>query len=387
MPAGIKLAQQQLLDGLAIVKAQVERAGQNVETTVAGLEMYEALFKAMDKEITHFAAGLQLKPDGSVRLVSRSLLAEKGVLAKLAGETIPFDGDLFAGLPADEFFLAIGFPVPEAWSDELIALSFQMLKMYPGGGDLTQDAIKKLMDVSTKSMQGMRSMAMVIGTPQPDVPLYGNFAISVQVEDAEKYLNNYEQAMQEMIRLGKESDNPLLKSYTIEQKEFEGRKGLKLTMDMSVYLGGNQPPEVQPVLKAMFGDASQFDVFLVPANPTTVVGSYISPKPLPRLIQAANGEIPKLSEDPHFKSATALLLDNPQCVALWSPRGTAMFVGRFMSGILGEQAPAVPEFPQTSPIGFAGRLTAGHADTVMAVPADTIQAAAQMIQRLSGEQE
>ena len=50
MPSGIKFAQQQLLAGLALGKAQFAQQGDQGKAVVAGLEMYESLFQSLDKE-------------------------------------------------------------------------------------------------------------------------------------------------------------------------------------------------------------------------------------------------------------------------------------------------------------------------------------------------
>jgi hypothetical protein len=113
MPSGIKFAQQQLLAGLALAKAQFVPQGDQGKAVVAGLEIYESLFQSLDKEATHCGIGVRLMKDG-VHVVSRTLLAEGGIALQAAKEIGPTSGDLLAGLPQGPFVMAGGGIVPEA---------------------------------------------------------------------------------------------------------------------------------------------------------------------------------------------------------------------------------------------------------------------------------
>jgi hypothetical protein len=383
LPGGIKFAQQNILAGLAAGKAAVVEAGENTEMALAGLQMYESMFQAMDKELSHVAVGVQLEDDGAVRVVSRTLLAPNGMLAKAAKKAKPFNGNPLAGLPQGEFFIAGGGVIPTEMYGPLMDFSFEMIKMYPGGDQVSKEDLKKLKEISLKSIGGMRSMAMLLGVGDDETPLYGNMIMVVQVDNADEYLDIYESSMREMIALGEKTDNPLFKSYQLERLEIDGKSGLKLTMNMDVLLGADQPPEAKQALEAMFGDASELDVFMVAANATTVVGSYISQESLKAAIKAVgNAELQLIRQD-DVKKTFEMLPSGSQFVGLWSPRGTFQFVRRLMDQMQPGAAAMMPEFPKTSPIGFTLQVSPAGLETEMVIPADVLTSTAELIQKFN----
>ncbi len=240
MPSGIKFAQQQILAGLVLVKAQFAQQGDQGKAVVAGLEMYESLFQSLDKEATHCGIGVRLMKDG-VHVVSRTLLAEGGVALQAAKEIGPTSGDLLSGLPQGPFVMAGGGILPEAWMKRLMTISVRMMKMYPGGGELTDEQAGKLAELSANSLKGVHSMAMVLGVGQAGAPLYGDTVMLIKVDSAQEYLDNYVRAMGEMSELGKASKSPLFSS-RVEKTPIDGKPGLKVTMNMAALLAAGQLP-------------------------------------------------------------------------------------------------------------------------------------------------
>ena len=75
-----------------------------------------------------------------------------------------------------------------------------------------------------------------------------------------------------------------------------------------------------------------------------------------------------------------------QWVGLGSPHGTLQFIARMMSHVAPNLPIAVPEFPETSPIGFAMKLTPAGLETDLAIPTDVLQATAEFINKARGAQ-
>ncbi len=386
LPGGIKFAQQNILAGLAAGKEALAGAGDDTEMALAGLQMYEAMFQAVDKELSHVAVGVQLEEDGTIRVASRTLLVPGGVLAKVAKNAKPFNGDVLAGLPQGEFFIAGGGVIPTQMFGPLMDFSFEMMKTYPGGDQLTEKDVKQLTEISLKSMKDMRSMAMLLGVGEGDGPLYSNMILVVQVENADRYLDTYEGSMREMIALGEKADNPLFKSYQIERIEIEGKSGLKLSMNLDVFFGADQLPEAQDALKMMFGESGSLDVFMVAANPTTVVGAYVSQEPLKAAMKAVGNAELQLTQQEDVKKTLAMLPAGAQVVGLWSPRGTFQFVRRLMDQMQPGAAAMIPELPKTSPLGFTLMVSPDGLETEMVIPADVLSSTAEMIQKFNPAQ-
>jgi hypothetical protein len=86
-----------------------------------------------------------------------------------------------------------------------------------------------------------------------------------------------------------------------------------------------------------------------------------------------------LSGDASVKKTVDMLPAGAQWVGLASPRGTLQFVARMMSQMPPNLPIAIPEFPETSPIGFAMKLTPAGLETDLAIPTDVLQATAAVI--------
>lgn len=387
LPSGIKFAQQQLLIGLAMGKAQLAQQGEQGKVALAGLEMYESLFKALDKEITHCALGVRLRKDGGVQVVSRTLLAAGGVTLAAAKATSPAQGDLLAGLPRGPFVFAGGGIVPQAWMERLMGISVKMMKMYPGGAELTEEQMHKFAEVATKSLKGLRSMGMMMGAGKGDLPLYGNMLFVMHVDNSDEYLKTYARTIDEISKIGKAAKSPLF-NYRVEKIEIDGKAGLKVTMNMAAFMGKDQPPEAKKALELMLGSQEEFVVYITAASPRMVVGSYLSQERLVEAIRTAQRADGQLSGDAGVKQTAAMLAAGSQWVAVGSPRGTMQFVGRMLAQMVPNLPTSIPEFPETAPIGFAMKLTPAGLETDLAIPADVLRAAAELVQqaRTSGNQ-
>ena len=277
-----QFAQQQIPIGLQAAKTQMASQGEQGKAALAGLGMYDGLVAAMDKEISHSAVGLRMADDGGIHVVSRTLPVEGGALAKIASQAKPAKVSPLAGLPQTPYFVAGGGVFTAASMKSWMEISFGMMRSYPGGDKLTDEQIKKLSEISLKSMRGMRSMALLMGVGEGDEPLYGRMLLVMKTKDAKAYLDSYEAAMAEMMKIFKDADSPLF-SFESQRTEIDGLPVLKLTMNMEPFLmGQGQGPEAKKMLELMFGSGGKMDVYMAAADQQTVVGAYVSPNNSPR---------------------------------------------------------------------------------------------------------
>jgi hypothetical protein len=383
MPSAIKFAQQQLLTGLAAGKAQIQLQGdEQMKAALAGLELYEALFRSLDREVAHFALGIRLGQDGSLHVVSRTLPVEGGTLQAVTKETPPMQANLLAGLPQEPFLLAGGGVIPAGMMDRLMGVSVRMMKMYPGGEQLTDEQAKKLTEVAGSSLKGLRSMAMLLGTGQGTEPLYGNTVFVMQVDNSKEYVETYARVMAEMENIGKAAKNPLM-SYRVENIQIAGKPALKMTMNMSAFLAGNQPPEAQKMMELMFGPDKDVAFYIAVANPHTIVGAYLNQQTLEKVLRSVKPDAAQLLGHAGNKQTADMLPSGAQWVALWSPRGTLQFVARLLGQLVPVLPVTIPEFPETAPIGFAVKASPAGLDTDLAIPAEVLKAAAEVIRKAS----
>jgi len=77
-PGGIKLAQKEILKGLAQAKADFAEAGEGMEMAASAIGVYETMFKALGDEVTHVVVALRVQDDGTVHVGSQSLFRPGG---------------------------------------------------------------------------------------------------------------------------------------------------------------------------------------------------------------------------------------------------------------------------------------------------------------------
>ncbi len=387
-PTGVKFAQQQIQFGLEVAKTQMANQGEQGKAALAGLSMYDALVAAMDKEISHCAVGLRMADDGGIHVVSRTLPVEGGSLAKIASQAKPAKVSPLAGLPQTPYFVAGGGVFTAGSMKSWMELSFGMMRSYPGGDKLTDEQIKKLSEISLKSMRGMRSMALLMGVGEGDEPLYGRTLLVLKTKDAKAYLDNYEAAMAEMMKIFKDADSPLF-SFESERMEIDGLPVFKLTMNMEPFLmGQGQGPEAKKMLELMLGSGGKMDIYMAAADQQTVVGAYVSPKQLTPAVKAIQEGKPLLTDEAGVAQTAAMLPPGAQWVGLLSPRGAAAFVGRMVKAIVppgAQGVPTIPEFPETPPIGFGVQLSPSGLDTDLAIPAAVLEAISQTVRKAIAE--
>jgi hypothetical protein len=161
---------------------------------------------------------------------------------------------------------------------------------------------------------------------------------------------------------------------------------LKVTMNMAALLAAGQLPEAKKFTGLMFGNQEELAVYFAPANSHTVVGAYISQERLVEALKSANRTEDQMSGDASVKKTMDMLPVGAQWVGLGSPRGTLQFMARTVSQVAPNLPIAIPEFPETSPIGFAMKLTPAGLETDLAIPTDVLQATAEVINKARGAQ-
>lgn len=374
-PGGIKMAQQKLLDGLAMGKVVIaQQGGDQAEMSLRGIELYENLFKAVDKEISHCAVGVQINDNGDVHFLGRSLLVPSGTLAKLSKTAGEAPADSMAGLPEGPFVFAGGGPYPASWVKELGGFYTNMMKMYMGLGEIPEADAERFAKLMTESIKGLRSMGMMMGTIEPGESMYSNMIATMQTDDAQKYLATYGRVVREMGELFKKGDKPLM-SFDAEDIEIDGIKALKITMDMSFMFGQQEmPPEAEKMIETMIGAGGKLDMYAAAADDTTVILTYVSKDRLVQTLKAFKAGDAQLCEDANVAKTAEMLLPGAQWTGFWSPEGTLKFAATIVATVAPNAPVEIPEFPSPVPVGFAVKMSPGLVDTDMVIPADVLEA-------------
>jgi hypothetical protein len=384
-PAGIKMAQQQLLAGLAAAKAAIEQQGEASQQVIAGLEMYESMFRNMDREITHAVAAASVEDGGTVRVKFSAAWTADGLLARLGSAPKTPPVDLLKDLPLSEFLFAGGGKLPPDWSTTLADLSKNVMKLYFQDAKLSEAQLDEITRASVESSKGMRSMSMMMGLVPPDEPLYANTILVVKVDDSRAYIDVYARAMEQMNNVMKDLDKPPF-GYSVERIRVGDRDGLRIEMQLKGMIADPAVPNMNAMFEKMFGAADSMSIYLAPRDGHTVVGTYISLRRLEELLKQGDDQA-SLSRDPHVTKTLALLPPDADGIALWSPSATFKFAAQMVGAIEPQAAGLFPSFPDSPPIGVATGMTAQRLDVDVVLPAELLRAIAAFARQMQEPQQ
>jgi hypothetical protein len=384
-PAGIQMAQQQLLVGLASAKAAIQQQGEVTQQALAGLEMYEWLFQNVHREITHVAAAAHLEEDGAVRITLSAANAAGGTLAEL-GKSEPTESvDLLEDLPSGDFIAVGGGALTAEWNKALADLSLSMMKLYFRDANLTEAQLQEIAKASSAATEGVRSMSMMMGLVPPDQPLYANTIIVVKVDNASDYLDAYERAMNQIDESMKNSDKPLF-GYSVRRQRIGQTEGLRVDVQMKQFLDTATVPGMEGIFEKMFGATDTMSIYLAARDEHTVVGTYISQDRLEQLLARSDDWTP-LTRDPRVAKTLTMLPDRYSGIGLWSPAGTFKFMSQLVGAIEPQAAAAFPVLPDSPPVGVATSLSQQRLDVEILLPSELLRNIAGMIQQMQGTQQ
>ena len=382
---GRQFAQTQILAGLATVKAQIGQRVPQSQQAIVGIEIYEKLFQHLDQEITYSAAGLRIEDNGDIYLVGRTLLADGGVIAGMAAGAKPGQSDWLTGLPQMPFVFAGGGVISPAAIEPMMKASFSMMKMYPGGEDMTEEQFRKVIELSVRSMQGIRSMGMMLGVGGGDEPLYSSMYLVIKMDDSQRYMDDYLNTVREMAKIFKDGKFPF--SYDIEPMQIEGRRGVQLSMGMKGMFGQQEVPGTEKIMEILLGKGDKMNVYMAAADKNTVLGSYVSKQHLVEALTSFGRGDDQLSDVPNVASTLGKLDQDAQIIGLWSPQGTLAFASRFVSAINPQAAASIPQLSDTSPLGFSVKLSSVGLDTDTVIPADVLKTITGLIQQIMAQRQ
>lgn len=372
-PNGLKMIQEKLLQGLAMVKAQVAAQQPDNVNAVAGLVVYESIFESLDEEYTHGLIGLQISDDG-VRFLKSGLLSAHGTIRKIAETAKPMPEILINDF-ADESFVFAGAGVfPTDAAEYMMEYSMKFMNMYMKETELTDADLSELTRITKKIMDGMHGMSFALGTAKEGKPLYENTFFTMQTDNAAEFLANYETTIKEMNGiLGKAENSPF--KYDTGHSKLGGYDVLELYADMSGFLQGQPVPQTKQMMEMMFGNAGEMTVYLAAANEKTVIGQYISKD---RLLQRLKARTEASSIVSDVFTTRDLLPKEALGVGFWSPAGTFRMV-RQLVGALQPVLNALPEFPDSPPVGMSLTLKKDRVDVDAVAPTKTLQAISRFI--------
>jgi hypothetical protein len=235
-----------------------------------------------------------------------------------------------------------------------------------------------------KSMEGVRSMSMLVGVPEQGKSIYSGMIAVAKVEDSAKYLANYEIAMAAFKKFAETTNNAYLGKYDFKKTQIDGVAGLEVMMDFSQMIEQmKQQPGAGDGMKAymemLLGAGGKLSVFMQPVDKNTVVMAYVDLENLNRAKAALKAPQSGLAGDAGVKSTAALLPKGSQWMGFVSPSGVMGFAQNLLQA-LGQNTVKLPALGETPPVGFAVRLDGEGLDTELVIPGATLEGAGKAIE-------
>ena len=392
--AGLKLATEMLEMQIGQTKAQMQAmaqqqpaAAQQVQSVVAIYEAFGQLVKTFPTEVSNVAAGLRVDDDTNLRLTLRSRFVPSGSWASLSKGFKANKDDLLAGLPADSYAMVFGGVIPKSWRELMAGAFGGMMKANPVFAQMTADQQEKLVKAMTGMMAPVESMAMTMGAPPANEPLYAGLFGILRVNDSKQYLAGYGdavKAMNEAFKLpGQQGDMYELTSTTVD-----GQEVLDLTTNMGAIIPANAPnaAEMKKMFEKMFGTGDKMHAYIAAVDDKTLVNAYVSTNSLKRALAAAKKPGEGLSGNADLQATAKLMPSGPQWVGYLHAGGAVNWFAQIMAISMppGFPAPQLPKLPDAPPIGLAGKLTGTGFNGDLIVPKGTLTAIADYVQTMRG---
>ena len=229
----------------------------------------------------------------------------------------------------------------------------------------------------TGSMEGVRSMSMMMCEGQPNDPLFGNIVGVMAMDDAKAYLGRYKEMLTAMNQMAEDVESSVLMRMTFEDTELGGCEGLKVITQIPVNPLVQNVSEYEKSMEMMFGPGKQMSFYLAIADEHILVLSYVTPELLLESLEVVRGAKPGLASDASVTQTADMLPSDAPWGVYVSPRGVINFVKQAARLSGAEANLEIPEFPATPPVGIAVTVEPDGLLSQTVVPAATVKAMGQ----------
>ena len=397
LPAGVKAAMDKAIEAIEQGRAMFQMMGANAEGQQAQqaqqvMEMMEVagqLCTDLKSEVAVYAVGARADGEDNIFLSERVQATPDGQFAEWIKAFEPAEVNYLASLPAGPFVFAGGGAVPQKVMEALTRWSFEMMKSNPAmyGVELSDEDIEKLTEISLASMKSVRWMSFVMRPGEADESFYSTLSGVIGVEDASRYLAEYQKAIEAWVDIMKRAEVKPLMKMDVTEVEVAGARALKIGADMSGMIEAQPMPQTKQLLEQMMGKGGRLDAYIVAADERTIVLGYVSEEKVAGVVKNLEAGGANLSQDAEVAETAKLLPGDAQMVGYLSPRGAVAMANRFMTMMangMGDQMPLVeiPDFPETPPLGFTAKVVAGGIEAKSVVPGKVLEALGEYIEQV-----
>jgi hypothetical protein len=288
--------------------------------------------------------------------------------AKLAAKATTPKESVLAGLPEGKFIVAGGAEISRDTMTAIYKWSMNFVRA---------TEIDALVKASEESFAGLKSAAFAMYAPKKNDPLYSSVIGLMRVDDAAKFMANYERAISIGSALAEKSKSPFLQKAKAEKTTIEGKEGFEITM--SIPNQASDPISAE-LFKKMFGDAEKMKVYVAPVSDTVAAIGYITPDGIKRVMKSAGAK--GIAGDGDIVKSAELLPAGCQAQMFVNLKGMVDMVLENVPGL--EFTPATAllgDFPETPPLGFGLKTSSDGLESDLVVPEETLEAIGTVIAR------
>jgi hypothetical protein len=359
---------------LKMTQQQIQQSAMpNAAAAASGLQIYFDLLNAAQTEVDQLAIGIRVDSARNIDLVKRVQFTPNGKWATWAASMKPA-GNLLEALPSAPFVAVAGLVYPPGSQDEMMNAFVRFMQASPMY-NLTPEQAQKYGDVMKKFAHGARSAAFMFGAPQPGAPIFSNMFTFIRYDKLTSgFLDDYEQALVAMQQLAAELNNPLVPSATFQRVKVGDIDALEIVMKIPETQQSQQPGAdfQKQIQESMFGPDREMKYYVAPADEHTLVIAYTSPDRLQAGIDFYKSKQPGLANEPQVTKVASLLPAGAQMVGLMNLKNVMNITRQVVAAIPAAQA-AIPDFPDSPPIGMAAIATPSGVEAHLVITADTLQ--------------
>jgi hypothetical protein len=350
-------------------------AGESGQAAVHGLQLYSDFFQAAQTQVKQFGLGLRIDSNQNIELLKRVQFVPSGEWARRVADIKPVDEDLLAGLQPGPFVMAVGTIIPQDFMRDMMKFSVQMMQNQPGY-QLTAEQAERYSELSIQAMRDVHSMSMRLGVPDAGTGLYGNTSAIVTVDDSKRYIERYEQSLEDLRKLATEAKSSAIPAPASKRIKIGETDALEVTMKMPEVKQAAMPgsPNLEEIMKLIAGPDQKLKIFAAPVDERHVLMVYTSRERMKAALDFYRSQRPGLSAEPGVAKLAALLPAGAQ-VAMFVSLHEAVEIARQFTAMMPQAGPVqIPELPSSPPLGIAAKVSSSGVEGHLVITADTLRA-------------
>ncbi len=347
---------------------------------LAMLGLYASVVRAAGEDVDSFAVGARITAKGEIRL-SHQIGFKPGSQAALRTSRVKApDGSFLCSLPAGPYvFVATGL-LPEGLQPCLVPSPLQTTVGGPNSRGFHEEHVRKVKEDALRTMLGVRGVAVIVKSGEPAAPVHTNLLSVAKVEDADSYLQGYEDTMRAIQELVKDAETTSQPTIEFKRVQFDGASGLEVSVQNFRLPGVENIPGCDQLMANLTRPGQKLVAYVAPVDEHTIMVAYMSKELLQQSLAAMKSS-ENLSRDEQVAQTAALLPEGAEWVAFWSLGG---FVAQWNQMLVLSSNPPLPsgwrqpELPPTPPVGLALKTIPNGFRTELVVPPSVIEAIAKM---------